>query len=210
MIKSIRGILIEKHADELVVEACGIGYGLGVSYNTSYAMPNLGEECFLYTHLVVREDAMLLYGFAHVEERIIFERLIAVNGIGPKLALAVLSSFSPTDLSSVILNADEKRMSSVPGVGKKTAQRIILELKGVLEKDPSFSQMALQTQALPEESHMQLAAFQEAQEALLAMGFTEKEIELALAQCSADEAEVSKLVTFALKRLGGAHALGGR
>jgi Holliday junction DNA helicase RuvA len=129
MISHLRGRLLEKHPNRVIVDVNGVGYDVHVPLSTFYEMAEAGEEIALRIHTHVREDALLLYGFATVLELRIFERLISVSGIGPKLALAVLSGIEPNELVSAIRTANVARLTGIPGIGKKIAERIGLELK---------------------------------------------------------------------------------
>jgi Holliday junction DNA helicase RuvA len=133
MIASIRGRLAEKSASHCVVEAGGIGYQVGVSTQTARALPEPGDPVFLHTHLVVREDAQLLFGFVELEERRLFELLITVSGVGPKVALAVLSGLRPAELARAIRDENLAALVGVPGVGRKTAERLVVDLRDKLE-----------------------------------------------------------------------------
>ena len=129
MIASVRGEVLVRRPDHVVVESGGVGYRLAVSTETLKAVPAHGREAMLHAHLVAREDSMSLYGFATEEERDLFEQLISVNGVGPKVAIAALSGGAPRDLLRAIATGDAKRFQAVPGIGKRTAERIIVELK---------------------------------------------------------------------------------
>lgn len=129
MISHLRGRLLEKHPNRVIVDVNGVGYDVHVPLSTFYEMAEPGEEIALRIHTHVREDALLLYGFATLPELQIFERLISVSGIGPKLALAVLSGIEPHELVSAIRTANVARLTGIPGIGKKIAERIGLELK---------------------------------------------------------------------------------
>jgi Holliday junction DNA helicase RuvA len=129
MIAHLRGRLLEKHPNRVIVDVNGVGYDVHVPLSTFYEMAEPGEEIALRVHTHVREDALLLYGFATVLELQIFERLLSVSGIGPKLALAVLSGIEPNELVSAIRTANVARLTGIPGIGKKIAERIGLELK---------------------------------------------------------------------------------
>jgi Holliday junction DNA helicase RuvA len=130
MIYRLRGILVEKDTEGVVVDAGGVGYRASASLATLRALPSLGEECVIHTRMVVREDAMLLFGFATREERMAFDSLTAVSKVGPKLALAVLSSMAPPEVAEAVARGDVQKLASVPGLGRKTAERLVLELKG--------------------------------------------------------------------------------
>lgn len=136
MIAHLRGRIFEKHPNRIVVEVNGVGYDVSVPLSTFYGLGEPGSEIALRIHTHVREEALLLYGFATPLEQQLFERLISVSGIGPKLALAVLSGIEPPDLIRAIEREDLARMTAIPGVGKKTAERIVLELKDRLPRAP--------------------------------------------------------------------------
>lgn len=202
MISQLRGILLEATAAAVVLDVAGVGFELGVSGATVASLPQIGKECMLYTRLQVREDAMTLFGFATKEERTMFDRLVAITGVGPRLALAVLSKYSTSQLYSIVMAEDEKSMSSVSGVGKKTAQRLILELKSVFKKDKGLvpsdmpATLPLKVVAAPEN-----VALDDARAALLSMGFSPQEAELAL-DGMGGSLRVEDLLTGALRRLG--------
>lgn len=129
MIASVRGTVLVRRPDHVVVETGGIGYRLAVSAETLKSVPAHGKEVMLHTHMVVREDSISLYGFASEEERDLFVHLNSVSGIGPKVALAVLGTGSPRELVRAIATGDAKRFQAAPGVGKRTAQRLVMELR---------------------------------------------------------------------------------
>lgn len=132
MITRLRGVLVEKDLDRVVVEVGGVGYLVSIPLQTLQTLPQKGQEVLLYTYLQVREDAFLLYGFASLEEREIFERCISVSGIGPKLALTLLSGFEVPQLIDTLQRGDIGQLSKLPGIGKKTAERLVLELRDKL------------------------------------------------------------------------------
>lgn len=133
MIAHLRGTLLEKHPNQVIVEAQGVGYDVAIPISTFTALPPPGEEVRLKIHTVVREDAIQLYGFLTSEEKALFEKLITVSGVGPKLALTALSGIAAGDLVQVIRSADVQKLTRVPGIGKKTAERIVLELRDKIE-----------------------------------------------------------------------------
>jgi Holliday junction DNA helicase RuvA len=134
VIAHLRGKLIEKHPGQAVVEAAGVGYDVVISVPTFSALPAAGAEVALHVHTHVREDALALYGFLRKEEKQLFERLISVSGVGPKLAMTILSGIpSANEIVSAIRGNDLARMTKIPGVGKKTAERLVLELKDKLD-----------------------------------------------------------------------------
>lgn len=132
MISRLTGKLIEKTPPQIVIDVNGVGYEADVSMQTFYNLPPLGETVQVFTQLVVREDAHLLFGFATAEERKIFRQLIKVSGIGAKTALGILSAMTADELAQAVAEEDVKRLSSAPGIGKKTAERMVLELRGKL------------------------------------------------------------------------------
>ncbi|GAC1318805.1 MAG: Holliday junction branch migration protein RuvA [Thermoleophilaceae bacterium] len=129
MISSVRGEVIVRRGDHVVVEAAGVGYRLAVSAQTLRAVPAAGEQVLLHAHLVLRDDGMQLYGFASEDERELFHMLVGVQAVGPKVALAVLSGGTTRELLNAIASADSARFQAVPGIGKRTAERIIVELR---------------------------------------------------------------------------------
>ena len=202
MITLLTGVLVEASPSVAVLDVGGVGFEVGISGTTAASLPPLGQTCRLFTRLQVREDAMTLFGFASKEERTMFDRLVAVSGVGPRLALAVLSKFTVGQLCTVVMAEDAKGMATVPGVGKKTAQRLILELKSVFAKDHGL--LAADVPAagqLPLGSAPASTALDDARAALLSMGFTPQEADLALDGLDG-AARVEELLASALKRLG--------
>ncbi len=132
MIGHLRGTVLEKHPNEVVIEAAGVGYEVQIPISTYTTLPGAGAAVALRIHTHVREDALMLFGFATAEEKSVFEKLISVSGIGPKLGITVLSGLPTADLISAIRTGDVARLVRIPGVGKKTAERIVLELKDKL------------------------------------------------------------------------------
>ena len=130
MIGRLTGILLEKNPPQILLDVQGVGYELDVPMSTFYNLPALNEKVVLHTQLIVREDAHLLYGFLSNDERLAFRQLLKISGVGPKLALSVLSGLSLSDLASAVANKETGRLTKIPGVGKKTAERLLLELQG--------------------------------------------------------------------------------
>lgn len=193
MISFVKGSLVAKTQNFVCVEVNGIGYEINMASSGLSKLPSAGEEVLIYTYLQVREDAFVLFGFLSQEEKSLFMRLISVSGVGPKVALSALSAYTPPDLISYITAQDITAISQISGVGKKTASRIVLELKGSIDKDilgDNSSGASLFSQV------MQAAA-----EALLSMGFTSEEVELALKDAP-ESVDESSLLQYALKRLG--------
>ena len=133
MIALLRGKLLEKHPNQVIIETGGVGYDVVIPVSTFSALPDSGAEVKLRIHTHVREDALSLFGFLTLDEKTIFERLISVSGIGPTLAIKVLSGMATSDLTAAIRNGHVEQLVRIPGVGKKTAERIVLELKDKLE-----------------------------------------------------------------------------
>lgn len=134
MIGLLRGKLLVKQPPDLVLDVNGVGYEVQASMTTFYDLPDLQQEVTLYTHLSVREDAHLLYGFSSPVERDLFRLLLKVNGVGPKMALAIISGMNPQEFRQVVIAGDIQRLSRIPGVGKKTAERLVIELRDRLPK----------------------------------------------------------------------------
>ena len=206
MIVQLTGTLVEVLPTHVVIDVGGVGFQLGVSSITAGALPPVGEAgVTILTRMIVREDAMELYGFATREERALFDQLRAIVGVGPKLALSALSTFTPSQLAQVVTTQDITRMAQVPGVGRKKASRLLVELSDVFSKnaelrglvglsDPS-TQATLPT-AVP-------SVDTDAGDALLSMGFTPQEVELALeGHDEAGATTIEKAVAYALRRLG--------
>jgi Holliday junction DNA helicase RuvA len=133
MIAFLRGALLEKHPNQVIIDVHGVGYELTIPVSTFSSLPEPGKEVHLRVHTHVREDALALFGFNTVEEKLLFERLISVSGIGPRLAVTVLSGLATSELIGAIRSGDLQQLVRIPGIGKKTAERIILELKEKLE-----------------------------------------------------------------------------
>lgn len=209
MIVQLTGTLVEVQPSLVVLDVQGVGFELGVSTTTASSLPAAGEAgVTLLTRLIVREDAMELYGFATREERSLFDRLVAISGVGPRLALSVLSTFNPATLAAIVAAQDVSRMSQVPGVGKKKAQRLLVELQGVFEKDAQLrslvglSQPSLDSVAASSASSLDSLEV-EVSDALLSMGFTSQEAQLSLEGYEeAGATTVEKALSYALKRLG--------
>ncbi|MCA1688029.1 MAG: Holliday junction branch migration protein RuvA [Actinobacteria bacterium] len=194
MIHRLRGTLVEKDTEGVVLDVGGVGYKTSASLATLRALPSLGEECVIHTRMVVREDAMLLFGFATKEERAAFDALTAVSKVGPKLALAVLSSMSPPEIAEAVARGDVLKFASVPGLGRKSAERLVLELKG---KDIAVFAPDLATSGDGGGG----GPYMEAREALTALGYSLEEAEKALNSIPPQET-VEKYIKEALRRIG--------
>ena len=191
MISRLTGKLVEKHPPQIVIDVNGVGYEVDVSMQTFYALPPLNEQVQLYTQLVVREDAHLLFGFASAAERATFRQLVKVSGIGAKTALGILSAMNADELAQAVAEEDVKRLSSAPGIGKKTAERMILELRGKLVAENGGGLFT--PAAVADES-------EDVVHTLLALGYNEREAKAAVKGIPAGT-DVSEGVRLALKNL---------
>ena len=188
MIGKLTGTLSDKNPPQVLVDCGGVGYEVHVPMSTYYNLPELGAKVSLLTHFVVREDAQILYGFENAQEREAFRQLIKISGVGPRTALSVLSGMSVNELSQAITLQEAGRLIKVPGIGKKTAERLLLELKGKLGADigaPMGAASDAQSDIL---------------QALLALGYSDKEAALALKALPAGVG-VSEGIKLALKAL---------
>ena len=190
MIGRLNGVLLEKTPPLVLLDVNGVGYECEVPMSTFYNLPATGERTVLLTHFVVREDAQLLYGFGSERERSAFRRLLKVNGVGAKLALAILSGLSVDDLAQAVALQETALLTRVPGVGKKTAERLLLELKDKFKLDGASVEVAGQTKS----------AGGDVLNALLALGYNEREALAAVKQLPADVA-VAEGIRQSLKAL---------
>jgi Holliday junction DNA helicase RuvA len=174
MIGRLTGTLLEKQPPQILVDVHGVGYEVDVPMSTFYNLPALGEKVALHTHFSVREDAQQLYGFLTAKEREVFRILIKITGVGPKLALSVLSGMNVDELAQAVAMQETGRLVKVPGVGKKTAERLLLELKGKL------------ADALPTVAGGPATVAHDALNALMALGYSDKEALPALKQLPED------------------------
>jgi Holliday junction DNA helicase RuvA len=189
MIGRLSGILLEKNPPQLLVDCNGVGYEVNVPMSTFYNLPGLGEKVALLTHLTVREDAHILFGFGTHEERNVFKQLVKITGIGARTALSILSGMSVADLAQAITMQEAGRLTKIPGIGKKTAERLLLELKGKLGADLGAAGGAITSDATSDILN-----------ALLALGYSDKEAMLALKQVPQGSG-VSDGIKLALKAL---------
>ncbi len=188
MIGRLSGILLEKNPPQILLDVQGVAYEVDVPMSTFYNLPGLQEKVVLHTHLIVREDAHLLFGFGSLDERAAFRQLLKISGVGPKLALSVLSGLSLPDLADAVARKDAGRLTKIPGVGKKTAERLLLELQGKF----AVSSPSAKGAAAPSSGDVL--------NALLALGYSEKEADWAAKQLPA-EVGVSDGIRQALKLL---------
>ncbi len=188
MIGKLTGILAERNPPQVVIDCNGVGYEVDVPMSTFYNLPQAGERVSLLTHFVVREDAQILYGFTTAAERSAFRQLIKISGVGPRTALSVLSGMSVTELAQAITFQEGGRLVKVPGIGKKTAERLLLELKGKLGADVGSP------------AHAASDAQADILQALVALGYSDKEASAALKALPADVG-VSDGIKLALRAL---------
>ncbi|MDE2430465.1 MAG: Holliday junction branch migration protein RuvA [Burkholderiales bacterium] len=190
MIGRIAGTLIEKNPPQLLVDCHGVGYEVDVPMSTFYNLPGLGEKVILLTHLAIREDAHVLFGFGTAEERSTFKQLVKISGVGARTALSILSGMSVADLAQAVTLQESGRLTRVPGIGKKTAERLLLELKGKLGAD-----LGVSADAIASDDHSS-----DILNALLALGYSDKEAVLALKKVPGGTS-VSDGIKLALKSL---------
>jgi len=189
MIGRLTGTLAEKTPPQILVDVQGVGYEVDVPMSTFFNLPGLGERATLLTHLSIREDAHVLFGFLTHEERNTFRQLIKISGVGPKMALGLLSGLSVAELAQAVSAQDAARLVKVPGIGKKTAERLLLELKGKFAPD-----LSVPAHAAGAGSHGDIL------QALVALGYSEKEAGAALKALPPDVG-VSEGIKLALKKL---------
>jgi len=189
MIGRLTGLLAAKNPPQLLIDVGGVGYEVDVPMSTFYLLPAPGERVTLLTHFVVREDAQVLYGFLTEEERATFRQLVRISGVGPRTALSILSGLSVAELAQAVTLQESGRLVKVPGIGKKTAERLLLELKGKLGPD-----LALPVAAALNDAQTDIV------QALVALGYNEREAALAL-KALPGEIGVSEGIKLALKAL---------
>ena len=193
MIAFLEGVIAGKTLASVYLNVGGVGFEVGMSQAGLSKLPQVGEQVLVHTYLQVRDDGMSLFGFLSLEEKALFEKLITVSGVGPKVALAALSSYTPSELATLIAAQDIAAVQRIPGVGKKTASRIVLEVKGSLDQGIGG--------LFADDEQVVSKAVEGAREALLSMGFTSAEADLALKGAPEDGTE-STLLQYALKKLG--------
>lgn len=200
MIGRLRGTLAEKQPPHLILDVNGLGYELEVPMTTLYRLPSVGQPVTLHTHLVVREDAQLLYGFFEKRERELFRELIRLNGVGAKLALALMSSFEADELVRVVQAQDANALVKVPGVGKKTAERLLVELKDrfkAWQTSPAMFELMPNDAAAPEPPVASAEA--DAVSALISLGYKPQEASKAVSGVNAKGLSSEELIRRALK-----------
>ncbi|SDU13454.1 Holliday junction branch migration protein RuvA [Halopseudomonas salegens] len=198
MIGRLRGVLIDKQPPHLLLEVGGVGYELDAPMSTLYNLPTLGNEVVLHTHMVVREDAQLLYGFLEKRERELFRELIRLNGVGPKLALALMSGMDMDELVRAVQAQDTRALVKIPGVGKKTAERLLVELKDRFKAWETLPG-ALQPLAGPSAAPQVASAVDDALSALIGLGYKPQEASRAVSAVESEGLSSEELIRRALK-----------
>lgn len=194
MIGRLKGVLLEKQPPAILIDVQGVGYELEASMSTFYNLPECGETITLHTHMVVREDAQLLYGFFSQSERLMFRTLIKISGVGPKLALTILSGMSAEDFSRCILDGDSKALTQLPGVGKKTAERLVVELKDRVNKDESFKLTGVTTKI-----EKQANPVNDAVSALISLGYKAQQASQMIRSMDVDGKSTEDIIRAALQ-----------
>ncbi|MFQ1006042.1 Holliday junction branch migration protein RuvA [Gilliamella sp. CG22] len=199
MIGRLRGIIIEKQPPKVLIDVGGIGYNVFMPMTCFYELPNNGQEVIVLTHLIVREDAQLLYGFNHEQERELFRELIKVNGVGPKLALAILSGMSAQQFIVAVEQGEIKTLVKLPGVGTKTAERLIVEMKDRVKR---FGEELSDSMTIVETGNIKKSSNQiesEAVSALIALGYKPQEASRIISKVIKPEMDCETLIREALK-----------
>ena len=196
MIGRLRGIILEKQAPNLVLDVQGVGYEVAAPMSTFCNLPAVNEEVSLFTHLVVREDAQLLYGFASIRERLLFRSLLKVNGGGAKLALTILSGSDVDDFARSVQEGDAARLTRLPGVGKKTAERLIIEMRDRLKEISG----AMGLKPVVSEAASLAGAKDEAIEALISLGYKPAEADKMIRSVHSNGLNTEELIRLALQR----------
>ena len=197
MIGMLRGKLIYRQAPDLMLDVQGVGYELQASMTTFYDLPELDQEVTLHTHFVVREDAQILYAFSSVAERSLFRALLKVNGVGPKMALAIVSGMTVGEFAERVKAGDAAGLTRLPGVGKKTAERLIIEMRDRLPKDAA--EQVSGVPAIPTQEVSQSNPEEEAVSALLALGYKPTEASKMVSRQANQGLSVEAMIRNALK-----------
>lgn len=205
MIGRLRGILIEKQPPELLIEVAGIGYEVQMPMSCFYELPQVGDEAIIYTHFVVREDAQLLYGFNTVKERALFREVIKANGVGPKLGLGILSGMTASQFVACVEREDISTLVKLPGVGKKTAERLVVEMKDRLKGWGAGDLFTPATDAAPIDAHHSQSVAQNAEEeavsALLSLGYKPQQASKVVSQVAKPDMTSEALIKEALRAM---------
>lgn len=200
MIGQIRGIILEKQPPQIMVDVHGIGYEIDAPMNTFYQLPDIGQEVRLFTHFVVREDAHLLYGFYTRDERQLFRTLLKVNGVGPRMALTILSSISADEFVHCVIHHDTASLIRLPGVGKKTAERLVIEMGDKLS-DWHSACATENTTLLKQANHGRQQTLQDAISALIALGYKQQEANRTVNKIDDGNANSEELIRRALREM---------
>jgi Holliday junction DNA helicase RuvA len=200
MIGQIRGIIVQKQPPQLIIDVHGVGYEIDAPMGTFYQLPDVGKEVILLTHFVVREDAQLLYGFYTQHERQLFRTLLKVNGVGPKMALTILSSASPDEFVRCVANNDTASLTRLPGVGKKTAERLVVEMRDKLKdwSSPAAGEGAVLARA---EMQGRQQTFQDAVSALVSLGYKQPEAHRVVTKIDDGQSMSEELIRRALREM---------
>lgn len=193
MIGSLRGRLIAKQAPSIIIECQGVGYEVETPMSTFFELPAIGGELFLHTHLLVREDAQILYGFATVDERMLFRTLLKVRGVGAKICLAILSAMSVGDFNRCIEYEDTAALSKIPGIGKKTAERLVIEMR---DRVAAVSGNVVRID-------VEKGAKSEAVDALVALGYKPAEVNRLIAKLDVEGQSAEDIIRLALRQAAG-------
>lgn len=196
MIGRLRGIILEKQAPDIVLDVQGVGYEVAAPMSTFFNLPAIDEEVTLFTHLIVREDAQLLYGFATVRERLLFRSLLKVNGVGAKLALTILSGSDVDDFARSVQEGDAASLTRLPGVGKKTAERLIVEMRDRLKEVSG----AMGLKPVESKAAKLAGAKDEAAEALVSLGYKPSEADKMIRSLDSEGLTTEDLIKLALTR----------
>lgn len=199
MIGRLTGILIEKQAPEILLDVQGVGYELLMPMTSFYNLPEIGQSVTLFTHFVVREDAHLLFGFGQKNDRSLFRELIKTNGVGPKLALAILSAMSVNDFAYAIEREELSKLIKIPGIGRKTAERLLVELKGKFKGQQQDFFIESNQLSAPSQPSAQDSASEEAISALIALGYKPADAEKMVKKIAKADLSSEQLIREALK-----------
>lgn len=201
MIGRIQGTLLENRAPELLVDVHGLGYEIQCPLSTIFSLPGVGEIVTLHTHLAVREDAHVLYGFATFKERTLFRTLIKISGVGPKLALSILSGMETDRFIQSIQDQDPGALVKIPGVGKKTAERLIVEMKDKLQALGSQGVMLMTPLEAQVDRVQRVDALEDAESALIALGYKPTQASKAVSTVAQDGMSSEDIIRAALKAI---------
>lgn len=193
MIGSLKGILAAKKTPSIIVECAGVGYEVDTPMSTFLELPAVGAEIFLHTHLLVRDDAHTLYGFSTEDEKALFRLLLKVSGVGAKMGLAILSGMGVSDFERCVRYEDTAMLVKIPGVGKKTAERLIIEMRDKIEQSPAQAMMAKAGKVVTD-------ARSEAIDALVALGYKPAEVKRLLAKLDTEDKSAEDIIRLALRQ----------